>query len=299
MRIFNARALGLCATSIALALAAPAVAATAAPASRAPGNVAYVRGAHLSPDTPGVDVYLTAFRGGTQALWLSDVGYGDVSPYRQVKSGTYAVSMRPHGAASSTKPALTWTINLDSGRAYTAAAIGMNAQLHGTIFDDTLNKPGAGTGLVRVVQASSRAGTVRVSAGSKTLTGHCAFGCTTAYQTVPRGSWTVSAKSLTDPSLAGKAPVTIASQSITSVILLDTKTGGVEVHPLLDAAGASSAPRGAVPAGGGGTAQHVVDRSEALSPLELSGAFGLLLATAGGWLLLQRRKATGKAPVAS
>ncbi len=298
MRIINARALGLCASAIALTLAAPAVA-SAAPTSHAPSNVAYVRGAHLSPDTPGVDVYLTAFRGGTQALWLSDVGYGDVSPYRQIKSGTYAVSMRPHGAAASTKPALTWTINLDAGHAYTAAAIGMNAQLHGTIFNDTLTKPDAGTGLVRVVQASSRAGTVQVVAGGKTITGHCAFGCTTAYQTVPGGPLTVSAKSLTDPGLTGEAPVTIASQSITSLILLDTKTGGVEVHPLLDAAGASSAPHGAVPAGGGGTAQHVVDRRAALSPFELSAAFGLLLATAGGWLLLRRRAAAGRAPVAT
>jgi hypothetical protein len=290
MKMTAARVVGVVAASAAVALAVPATA-SAAPARHAPSNVAYVRGAHLSPDTPGVDVYLTAFRGGTQALWLSDVGYGDVSPYRQVKAGTYAVSMRPHGAPKSTKPALTWTVNLDAGRAYTAAAIGMNAKLHGTIFADTLNKPGAGTGLVRVVQASSRAGTVKVSAGGKTLTGQCAFGCTTHYVTVPRGSWTVSARSLTDPGLTGKAPVKIASQSINSVILLDTTNGGLAVHPLLDAAGAASAPRGAVPAGGGGTASHVTASSASLAPWQLSMALGLLLATALGGLLLRRRKA--------
>jgi hypothetical protein len=291
MRIISTRALGLCATSIALALAAPAVAATAAPASHAPSNVAYVRGAHLSPDTPGVDVYLTAFRGGTQRLWLSDVGYGDVSPYGQVKAGTYAVSMRPHGSSASTKPALTWTVNLDAHNAYTAAAIGMNAQLHGVIFKDTMPTPSTGNGLIRVVQASSRAGTVKVVAGHKTITDHCAFGCTTAYVTVWHGPSTVVASSLTDPKLSGKTSVNIANESVHSLILLDTKTGGVMVHPLVDAVGAATWPAGAVPAGGGGTAQHVVDRGETLSPLELSAAFGLLLATVGGWLLLRRREA--------
>jgi hypothetical protein len=274
--------------SAALTLAVPA-AAKAAPKSHARANIAYVRGAHLSPDTPGVDVYLTAFRGGTQRLWLSDVGYGDFSPYGQVQAGTYAVSMRPHGASASTKPALTWTVNLDAGNAYTAAAIGMNAQLHGVIFKDTMAKPKPRWGLVRVVQASSRAGTVKVVAGKKTITAHCAFGCTTSYVPVWQGRTTVVASSLTDPKLTGKTSVTFANQSVNSVVLLDTKNGGVMVHPLVDAKGAATWPAGAVPAGGGGTARHVA--SSSLSAVQLAAGFGLLLTTALGGMLLRRRGA--------
>src|SRR6266516_5787893 len=92
------------------ALAAGVVGIGPPAASAAPtAQNAMIRGAHLSPDTTNVDVYLTAFSGGTTTLWLSSVGYGDVSPYQWLKPGEYAVSMRPHGAAPSTPAALRWT----------------------------------------------------------------------------------------------------------------------------------------------------------------------------------------------
>jgi uncharacterized protein DUF4397 len=215
---------------------------------------AYVRAAHLSPDTGGVDVYLTAFSGGTQRLWLSDVGYGDVSTYRRLTPGLYAVSMRPHNAPSTTKPALTWSVNLGAGRAYTAAAIGENAALHGVVYDDALAGPAAGHALVRVVQASSRAGHVKVLANGQTLTADCAFGCTTPYRTVASGHWSVDAQSASGAAASARAQVTVASREILTVVVLDAKSGGVLLHPLVDAAGAAVAPNGAVPAGGGGTA---------------------------------------------
>jgi hypothetical protein len=235
-------------------------ASAAAPASAG----AFVRGAHFSPDTAAVDVYLTAFSGGTSTLWLSDVGYGDISPYRQIAAGTYAVSMRPHGAPASQKPVLTWTLNLKSGAAYTAAAIGMSAQIRGVVVADTLNSPPAGTGLVRIIQASSRAGHVAVRAtGGPTLTPDAAFGSTTSYVAVPSGSWTLKAQSSTKPALSGTLAVAVRSASITSVVLLDAKGGGVVLRTVLDAAGAASMPQGGVPAGGGGTAarprSHVDD----------------------------------------
>jgi hypothetical protein len=58
------------------AVTATFVALIGAPALGRVGAAAFVRGAHFSPDTAGVDVYLTAFSGGTSTLWLSDVGYG-------------------------------------------------------------------------------------------------------------------------------------------------------------------------------------------------------------------------------
>ena len=77
-------------------------------------------------DTAAVDVYLSAFSGGTSTLWLSSVSYGDVSHYSPINPGVYAVSMRPHGAAASTPAVLTWTVNIAAGSAYTAAAVGTN-----------------------------------------------------------------------------------------------------------------------------------------------------------------------------
>lgn len=216
---------------------------------------AFVRGAHFSPDTAGVDVYLTAFSGGTSTLWLSDVGYGDVSPYRHIAAGAYAVSMRPHGAPASQKPVLTWTLNLKAGSAYTAAAVGMSSQIRGVVVADTLDPPPAGTGLVRIIQASSRAGHVSVRAtGGPVLTPDTGFGSTTRYVAVPSGSWTLKAQSSTEPALSGTVDVAVRSASITSVVLLDARSGGVVLRTVLDAAGTANMPSGGVPAGGGGTA---------------------------------------------
>ncbi|MDQ2750616.1 MAG: DUF4397 domain-containing protein [Pseudonocardiales bacterium] len=216
---------------------------------------AYLRGAHFSPDTAGVDVYLTAFSGGTSTLWLSDVGYGDVSGYRQMPPGVYAVSMRPHGTSATRPPVLSWTVNLKADSAYTAAAVGMSNEIRGVIVADTLSAPAAGTGLVRVIQASSQAGHASVRADNgPALTTDTAFGSTTKYVAVPSGAWTVRAVSSTRPNLSTSLDVSVASASITSLVLLDARGGGIVLRTVLDAAGASGVPNGSVPAGGGGMA---------------------------------------------
>jgi hypothetical protein len=240
---------------------------------------AFVRGAHFSPDTAGVDVYLTAFSGGTNTLWLSDVGYGDVSPYRHVAAGIYAVSMRPHGAPASQKAVLSWTLNLKAGSAYTAAAIGMSSQIRGVVVADTLNPPPAGTGLVRIIQASSQAGHVSVRAtGGPVLTADTGFGSTTSYVAVPSGRWTLKAQSSTKPALSGTLAVAIPSASITSVVLLDARGGGLVLRTVLDAAGTANTPSGSVPAGGGGTAARPhSDEAAALSWAAFGGAALVLL----------------------
>ncbi len=270
----------------ALLVPAPATAHTAT-------RTAFVRAAHLSPDTAGVDVYLTAFRGGTHTLWLSDVGYGDISGYRRMQSGEYAVSMRPHGASASSKPVLTWTIDLRAGAAYTAAAVGDNAKLHGVILNDTLTQPGPGRGLVRIVQASSRAGTVSLSTESgSTLSRSTAFGATSRYVAIPAGRQTLEVRSATHPGMTSSVSTSIPSRSITSVILLDARKSGVVLHTTLDAAGAASTPAGPVPAGGGGTA------SEQSRP-DSGPLYGVIAVTAAamlavGVLLVRRRAAVGR-----
>jgi hypothetical protein len=221
----------------------------------AAGSNAFVRAAHFSPDTGGVDVYLTAFTGGTSTLWLSDVGYGDVSPYLAVAAGNYAVSMRPHGASAATAPVLTWSVTLAAGSNYTAAAVGMTAQLHGIVLPDTTAMPASGRALVRVVQASSQAGhaSVKVSDGTL-LTADVAFGAASDYVSVAAGSPAVTADSTTQSSLTSTSQLALASGSVDTVVLLDKAGGGIVLRSVLDAAGAAAVPVGAVPAGGGGTA---------------------------------------------
>ncbi|MCU1657211.1 MAG: hypothetical protein JWO57_1867 [Pseudonocardiales bacterium] len=238
-----------------LASSGLASAAAARPAAVPADSSAIVRGAHFSPDTPGVDVYLTAFAGGTTSLWLSGVGYGDVSPYQRLAPGAYTVAMRAHNAPASTPAALSWVLNARSGQAYTAAAVGMNKQLHGIILRDELTPPGTGTGLVRVIQAASRAPQATVTAlHGPVIAKNAAFATSTAYATVPAGNWPIRASSLTTPSVATSSDLRIHSGTVTSIVLLDGKPTGIAIRTVVDAAGAAIAPIGAIPAGGGGTA---------------------------------------------
>jgi hypothetical protein len=275
------RFLGVVLVAVFASSAAAAVGPSAAGAAAPTGKHAFVRAAHFSPDTAGVDVYLTAFSGGTSRLWLSNVGYGDVSAYREFAPGSYAVSMRPHGAVASSPPVLSWTVDLQPGSAYTAAAIGMSSQLHGVVVADTLNRPPAGTGLVRVIQASSGAGHVSVRAvRGPVLTSDTAFGSTTKYVAVPSGQWTVRAQSSTRPTLSSELTVPIASATITSIILLDGRSGSLVLRTVLDAAGAAQMPAGSVPAGGGGTASSPGSSVEAVIGWSALGGAAIVLVAA-------------------
>ena len=221
---------------------------------QAAASTALVRGAHFSPNTPGVDVYLTAYSGGHSVFWLSNVGYGDVSPYRRLKPGPYIVSMRAHGAKASSPAALSWTLNARAGGAYTVAAVGENAKLRGIVRPARLRPPKANTGLVRVFPAASRAPHATLVAGTDTVASDAAFASYTGYASVPAGTWTVEAKSVPTASPSTQSRVAIKSSGVYSLIVLDAKQSGIVLRVIRDAAGSTLAPRGAIDAGGGGTA---------------------------------------------
>lgn len=265
---------------------APAFFGTATAAGAA-SPAALLRGAHFSPDTPGVDVYLTAFAGGTATLWLSKVGYGDVSGYQRVTPGVYAVSMRPHGAAASTPAALSWTLNARAGKAYTAAAIGMNEHLKGIVLRDDLTQPSSGNASFRVIQAASRAPHVDVVAqGGPTIARGAAFGTQTGYTTVAAGSWPLVAHSIEAPTLQARADVSVQAGTVETVVVLDS-TSGITLRTVRDAAGSRKVPAGAVPAGGGGPAATAPTDSAALGLTIAGGVAALAGLTL--WLRPRRR----------
>lgn len=218
---------------------------------------ALVRAAHFSPDTPGVDVYLTAFSGGQSRLWVPDAEYGGVSPYQRVPAGLYVVAMRPHGASAASKPVISWNLNLKAGQVYTTAAIGANAKLRSIVLHDDLALPPAGEGRIRLVQAASRAPRAEVVAlHGPTVAKAAAFATTTGYTTVPAGTWSLQATAVGAPSLSTDARVSVAPGSVTSVLLLDAPHGGITIRSVVDAAAAGTVPVGAVPAGGGALAPN-------------------------------------------
>ena len=84
-----------------------ATAAVSASAAVSAAGTGWIRLAHLSPNTPAVDVYLYSFGDSTAELVLHHVAYGTVSPYEPVSAGIYSVAMRAAGASPTSAPVLS------------------------------------------------------------------------------------------------------------------------------------------------------------------------------------------------
>jgi hypothetical protein len=252
--------------------------ATAASASAGPG---YLRLAHLSTNTPPVDVYLYSFGNPNAMVVLHHVGYGDVSAYESVASGEYTVAMRAAGAAPGSKPVLSTTIDVISGHAYTVAGLGPFAGLRLQVLSDSLavtrNKA-----LVRVIQASMHQNSVTVTAGMTTLGSGLSFTTVTPYKAVTPGLLTVRA---VGGSAHGVSKIALAPDTIYTLVVLDDP-GQLKITALVDSAGSRVMPSGGAATGLGGTAPRP---GASLLPWLVTAAAGILVA-AGGIFRLRRRR---------
>ncbi|MFG1652048.1 DUF4397 domain-containing protein [Micromonospora sp. NPDC049275] len=233
----------------ALLLGTALAAATAAPASA--DTVGYVRLAHLSPDTPAVDVYLAAPDAAKPKVFPG-VGYGVVSDYLKLPPGRYAVAMRVAGTPASEPPVLTTEVAVVSGRAYTVAGVGRHADLGLRVLTDDLSAPAQGRAKVRVVQASVRTPVLDVAAADgPTIADGVQFATTTDYQQVEPGAWRLRLTGAGGPST--DAEVRLTGGAVYSLLVLDGKQGGLTAELRRDAEGGSVVPAGGVDTGAGGT----------------------------------------------
>jgi hypothetical protein len=268
------------ASGLALGLAgALGLGATAASASAGPG---YLRLAHLSPNTPAVDVYLYSFGNPSAMVVLHHVGYGDVSGYQSVASGEYTVAMRLAGAAAGTKPVLSTTISVTSGGAYTVAGMGPLSGIRLQVLTDRLTTP-RNKALVRVIQASMHQTSVSVTVGAKVLGRGLSFTTVTPYKAVTPGTLTVSA---VGASANGSSQLSLSPDTIYTLVVLDDP-GHLKIAALVDSQGSRVMPTGGAATGLGGTAARP---GAPLLPWVGVAAAGILVA-AGGILGLRRRPA--------
>lgn len=246
LRLGVAGLVGLAGATIGLGLGGSAAAAA---------TPSYVRLAHLSPDTPNVDVYMTSYTRPQWKLVLKGVGYGAVSPYQRVQPDRYAVSMRPAGAPASSPPVLSTNVNATPGKAFTVAGVGPYADLGLAVINDDLTLPAKDQVRVRVLQGSARAKTVAVKAvNGPSVTDGIAFAKTTPYAAVPAGKWTLQVASTEQPDLKATAAVNLSAGDVYSVVVLDAADGGLTLATHTDAVSAAVTPTGSVETGAGGTA---------------------------------------------
>jgi hypothetical protein len=253
----------------ALGLAVPAASA----ASAAPAGVGWLRLAHLSPNTPAVDCYLYSFGNPKAEVVLHHVAYGAVSPY--------TVAMRGAGAAPSSKPVLSASVDVQPGDAYTVAGMGPFKGLRLQVLQDKLVTP-KGKALVRVIQASMRQPKVTVGLNGQNLASQLAFADISPYVVVSPGTFTVHAAGSSESTTA---TVNLTAGSIHTLVVLDNSTK-LGVDDLIDAQGSKVEPAGGVQTGFGGIAARP---GAALLPWLSVGLAGLL-AAAGGVMLVSRRR---------
>jgi Domain of unknown function (DUF4397) len=250
-----------------------AVTSPAASAATAAAPDGWIRIAHLSPQAPAMDMYVYPFGNPGRPVVLKDVSYGAVSAYMAVSPGQYTVAMRGFGAPASSKPALTTSFMVGAGAAYTLAALGPDPGLRTEVLRDQMTTP-AGKAVVRVLQASLKQHLVTVSYGPAVLAQQLVFGAATSYTTVSPGAQTVR---FTASGQHTAMPVALAAGTVHTIVVLDDSTG-LKVDAVTDAAGSQTMPKGAVPAGFGGTAPHPPANP---APWLVLIAAGVLLAAAG------------------
>ncbi len=235
-----------------------------------------LRLAHLSPDTPAVDVYVESVADPAVEQVFPGVGYGTVSDYQAVPAGTYAISMRAAGADAASPPVLSSTVEVGPDTARTVAGVGPFADLGLEVLEDDLTPPAAGSSRLRVIAAASTAPRVDVAVpGGGAVATDVAFADTTGYVDVPAGT-----TSITVTPAGGQPtelPVEVQGGSVYSVLVLDRPGGGLTVQAVLDAAGPGVVPSGGVEAGAGGTA----GAAGPSLPVVLTAVGGSLVAGAG------------------
>src|SRR5437763_6180627 len=256
----------------ALLVGVPAAAATAASAATA--STGWIRLAHLSPNTPAVDVYLYSFGNSKAQIVLHHVAYGTVSPYEGVTAGDYSVAMRSAGAAPSSQPVLSTSVTVKAGHAYTVAGMGPKSGLRLQVLNDQLTTP-SGKSSVRVIQASLKEQTVKFTCGGQAIVPKATFASVSSYQAIPANTWTMEA---IGSSSKATARYNMGAGTVHTMVVLDGASG-LEIVNLEDAAGAGKPPVGGVTTGFAGTAPHGPG-----SPIPWLAGIGpgLLLVVTGG-----------------
>ena len=272
-----ARRIGISAVSV-LVLTISTVG--AAPAQAA--GKGYVRLAHLSPDTPNVDVYLSSQSHVIPEQVFPGVGYGIMSGYLALPAGGYTVAMRRSGAPKSEKPVLTLQVSVAAGGAYTVAGVGRYAELGLKLFTDDLSLPSQGQAKVRVIQASLGVPVLGLAMpDGSAIAQNVQFATTTDYQLVTPGNWDLVIKPAN-----GRADTEVQADlgdgNVYSLLVLDSGDG-LKAELKTDATRDGGVPAGGVSTGAGGASGP---------PWPLVAGIALLLVVAAGAIWAIRRRTT-------
>jgi Domain of unknown function (DUF4397) len=148
----------------------------------------FVRIIHASPFVGTADVFVDG------STLLSSFGFGAVTGYAAIPPGPHKVQIALVGKGIGAA-ALTETLSVSPGAAYTVAAIGTQASsLSLQVFVDN-NFLSSGTAKLRVYELSPDAGAVTVAAAGNTLLSGISYQNASDYLVIPAGGYTFDVSS--------------------------------------------------------------------------------------------------------
>jgi uncharacterized protein DUF4397 len=245
---------------------------------------ALLRVAHFAPGLLKGDVYVVYVNG---RLQLKGVPFKTVSDYLKVEPGQFKIEVRKAGAPVDARPVVAATVDLEGGKAYTAAVFGQLTSVQAALLTDDMSRPGKSRSKVRLIQAIPGDQAVDLVTGGDVLVSGARFPSASDYQEVPAGSVEVEVrKAGSGEALAPARTVKLPSGSISTLVAVGGIGEKLELLDIRDAF-AAAVPAGAVATGAGGTSGGTGGRRFAI--FVLVGA-GLAAATV---FVVQQRRASG------
>lgn len=196
---------------------------------------ARVRVAHLSPDTPPVDVFIN---GGKV---LANVPFTAISNYLNLATGTYNIKIFASVANGQGTPAIEANVTVATGKDYTIAALGKLANITAGVYLDDNTRPAAGKARLRVIHASPDAPAVDIAVanGGPVLVPNLSFKDASGYLELPAGSYNLEVRVAGTSTVAYTIPtLNLKGGAVYSAIAegLLTATPGFRVAAQLDEA---------------------------------------------------------------
>ncbi len=178
---------------------------------------AFVRVIHASPFVGTADVFVD----GTKLL--SSFAFGAVTDYVPVPPGPHKIQIALVGKGIGAA-ALTQTLSVSPGLAYTVAAIGATpSTLSLQVFVDS-NQVTAGTAKLRIYQLSPDAGPISVDAGSTPLVQNIAYQQASQYLNLSAGSYTFNVNT-SNASVTLPLSTTLKANTVASIFTVGVVNG--------------------------------------------------------------------------
>lgn len=177
----------------------------------------FVRIIHASPFVGTADVFVDGSK------LLSSFPFGQITGYATIPPGPHKVQIALVGKGIGAS-ALTETLSVSPGVAYTVAAIGTqasNLSLQVFVDDNTLSP---GTAKLRAYELSPDAGSVMVSSSGKMLVNGISYQNASDYLVVPAGAYTFDVSSSTNSATLSTS-ATLGANMVASLFVVGMFNG--------------------------------------------------------------------------